>query len=102
MMRNQEYDFSVEKNHELKENRGISFEEIIAAIQNGGLLAAVKHPNKEKYPNQQIYVIDIDGYVYAVPFVRKNETTVFLKTIFKSRKLTKEYLAEKKKGEHHE
>lgn len=101
-MNERQYDFSVEKNQELKEKRSISFEEIIAAIQSGSLLSVINHPNKEKYPNQQMYIIDIDGYIYAVPFVRKNKNTVFLKTIFKSRKLTKQYLAEKKKGEYHE
>jgi hypothetical protein len=36
-----EYSFSSEKNHLLKETRGLSFEEIIAAIENGQLLGHV-------------------------------------------------------------
>lgn len=96
-MNERQYDFSTEKNHELKEKRSISFEEIIAAIQEGRLLSVINHPNKEKYPNQQMYIIDIDGYIYAVPFVKKEKNTVFLKTVFKSRKLTKQYLAEKER-----
>ena len=52
------------------------------------------HPNKLKYPNQKIYIVNLNGYVYLVPFVRKNTQTIFLKTIFPSRKLTKKYLGD--------
>ena len=88
------YDFSVEKNHKLKVERNISFEEVISVIQSGGLLDVVNHPNEQKYPNQKMYVLDIDDYIYLVPFVHNDETSVFLKTIFKSRKMTKQYLNE--------
>jgi uncharacterized DUF497 family protein len=84
-----QYEFSADKNQLLIAERGISFEEVIAALDNDCLLEIVAHPNSKKYPNQEIYLIDIDGYVYLVPFVKKDENTVFLKTIFPSRKLTK-------------
>lgn len=86
-----QYEFSADKNKLLITERGISFEEVIAALDDDNLLEIVVHPNPEKYPNQQIYVINIDGYIYLVPFVKKDEHTVFLKTIFPSRKLTKKY-----------
>ncbi len=84
------YDFSPEKNSKLKEERGISFEEVIAAIDEGYLLDVIEHYNKDKFPNQKVYIVEIDCYVYLVPFVR-NEDEIFLKTIFPSRKLTKLY-----------
>ena len=87
-----QYEFSADKNRILIEERQVSFEEIIAAISNEGLLDVLEHPNKTKYPNQQIYVININGYVNLVPFIQKNPETIFLKTIFPSRKLTKLYL----------
>ena len=43
------------------------------------------------YPNQKIFVLEIDNYVYLVPFV-ENEDEIFLKTIIPSRKFTKKYL----------
>ncbi|MDF2966057.1 MAG: hypothetical protein K0Q51_1445 [Rickettsiaceae bacterium] len=89
-----EFEFSVEKNLKLKKERGISFEEIIALIDNGSLIDIVEHPNKEQYPDQKFYIIDVSGYVYLVPFVR-NKEKIFLKTIFPSRKATKEYLKSK-------
>lgn len=92
MQINSTYDFSAEKNQQLIDIRGISFEEIIAALGDGKLLDILEHHNSEKFSHQKIYVIDINGYVYLVPFVRQSENRVFLKTIFPSRKLTKLYL----------
>lgn len=86
------YEFSPAKNEQLIRERGVSFEEAIAALDNDKLLDIMVHPNAHKYPTQLIYVIDIRGYVYLLPFIRKNESTVFLKTLFPSRKLTKLYL----------
>lgn len=87
-----QFEFSADKNLFLIKERDISFEAIIAAISDGHLMAILEHPNKEKYPNQKIYVVNINEYVYLVPFVRKDSDTIFLKTIFPSRKLTKLYL----------
>lgn len=86
------YDFSSEKNQKLIIERSISFEEIISAIQNGGLLDILEHPNQKKYGSQKIYVVRMNDYAYLVPFVMKDKRTVFLKTVFPSRKLTKQYL----------
>ena len=86
------FEFSSEKNQTLIKERGISFEDAISALDNGKLLDIITHPNEVKYPNQKIYIIELNGYVYLVPFVRKNKEIVFLKTIFPSRKLTKQYL----------
>lgn len=80
-----------EKSALLKETRQVSFEEIVFYIEKGFLLDILAHPNKEKYPNQQIFVVEIDDYAYLVPFV-EDEKEVFLKTIIPSRKATKKYL----------
>jgi uncharacterized DUF497 family protein len=90
-----EYEFSAEKNQQLIKERGISFEDVVAAFADGKLLDVVVHHNSSKYPAQEIYMLDINGYVYLVPFVRKDKQTVFLKTIFPSRKMTKKYLHER-------
>jgi uncharacterized DUF497 family protein len=80
-----------EKNKLLKKERGVSFEEIVAHILQGDLLAVEKHPNQERYPDQQMFVVLIDNYVYLVPFIQK-DNDAFLKTIFPSRKETQKYL----------
>ena len=84
-----------EKNDALKVERGVSFERIVVAIESGGLLDIVAHPNPAKYPNQRILVVACDNYVYLVPFVEEGEA-FFLKTVIPSRKATRDYL---KQGE---
>ncbi len=80
-----------EKNEELKAERHISFEEIVLAIEGGGLRDVLKHPNPAKYPRQFVFVVAVDDYAYLVPFVEE-EDHYFLKTIIPSRKATRDYL----------
>ena len=79
-----------EKNQLLKNERNVCFEDVVAAIHNNQLLDIIRHPNTDKYPHQYIYVLCLYGYVYAVPFV-KDDNSIFLKTIIPSRKLHKRY-----------
>lgn len=83
------------KNQTLIEERGISFEDVIFYLQTGDLLDDLSHPNADKYPNQRIFIVAIEGYAYLVPYV-EDDTEIFLKTIIPSRKATKQYLGEKK------
>ncbi|MEO8142859.1 MAG: toxin [Betaproteobacteria bacterium] len=73
--------------------RGVSFEEVLSSIEQGGLLVTLEHPNERKYPNQRIWVVRIRGYAHVVPFV-ETEEEIFLKTIMPSRKATKQFLDE--------
>jgi len=89
------FDWSTEKNRQLLAQRGISFERVVSAIEQGGLLDVLEHPSQDRYPGQSIYVVDIEDYVYLVPFVTEGGGTRFLKTIIPSRKATREYLGRK-------
>lgn len=91
------YVYNAEKNLKLLKERGIGFEDIIAILDTKKPLAVIDHPNKTKYPHQKIYVIDINGYAYLVPFERHSET-VILKTIFPSRKITRSYREKLSRG----
>lgn len=85
------FDWNIEKNNVLKMERNISFERIVVAIEENHLLDVLEHPNKERYPNQVLLIVDIDNYIYVVPCaIDKN--IYFLKTIFANRKYTNEYL----------
>ncbi len=44
-----------DKNQELIEDRGVSFEEVVFYLQQGALIDDIKHPNDKKYPNQRRY-----------------------------------------------
>jgi len=82
--------WNVKENEILAGESGITFEEIVQRIESGAKIIETDHPNKEKYPNQKILVIDVEGYAYLVPFViDKNE--YFLETIIPGKKATKEY-----------
>ncbi len=85
------FDWNTDKNRQLIEQREISFESIISAIEQGGLLDVLEHPNQDRYPGQLIYVVEIDQYLYLVPFVTQSDGTRFLKTIIPSRKATRDY-----------
>lgn len=84
------YDWNAQKNQLLVEERGISFERIVFEISMGNELDVVMHPNQNKYPGQMISVVQVDDYVYLVPFV-ETESEIFLKTIIPSRKATRQH-----------
>ena len=86
-----DFDWKDEKNELLKSSRGVSFADVVFHIQNGDVLDIIKHPNAARYPKQNIIVLDMEGYVYLVPYVKERGIR-FLKTIIPSRKATKEYL----------
>ena len=85
------FDWSTEKNQWLIEQRGISFERVVSAIEQGGLVDVLEHPNQDRYPGQMIYVVEIDEYLHLVPFVTQPDGTRFLKTIVPSRKSMRDY-----------
>ena len=79
------------KNKQLKANRAVCFEDVFIAISEERLLDVLPHHNPVKYPNQMLFIVQIRGYDYYVPFV-ENEETIFLKNIIPSRKYQKKYL----------
>jgi len=87
-----QFNWNNEKNLKLFKEQGISFENIVFAIETGGVIDVISHPNSDRYPNQSIYVVNIEDYIYLVPFVKESKDTRFLKTIIPSRKATKQYI----------
>ncbi|MBI4787101.1 MAG: BrnT family toxin [Chloroflexi bacterium] len=88
------YAWNEQKNQQLKIERDITFEQVLAHIAAGDVLDIVKHPRPEKYQGQRIFVVRIRDYAWLVPFV-ESEDEIFLKTIIPSRKATKQYLGGK-------
>ncbi|MBI2918744.1 MAG: toxin [Chloroflexi bacterium] len=83
--------WSAEKNERLKSERAISFEEIVLAIEEGGLMDILVHPNQRRYRGQVVLVVTYKDYAFLVPSVEE-DTHYFLKTIIPSRKATRDYL----------
>ena len=90
------FDWDEVKNGKLKTERDIGFEYCLIAIEEGIILDIMENKNAKKYPNQKIFVININDYAYLIPFV-EDENKVFLKTIIPSRKATKQYIINKNK-----
>lgn len=83
------------KSEWLRKKRGIGFEEIVFQLGGDGLADIMDHPDPCRYPRQKIFVIRYGDQILSVPYV-EDEGTVFLKTIFPSRKLKRIY--EKSQG----
>ena len=83
--------WDADKTEQLIQERGVSFEQITIAVENGDLLQIVQHPNVEKYPRQKIMIVGIDGYAFLIPFVEEIDY-LFLKTIIPSRKATRDFI----------
>jgi len=92
--------WDINKNLLLKKERDISFEDVIYYIENEKIIDILENPNKTKYSNQRIFVIQINDYVYLIPFV-ENDQEIFLKTIIPSRKATKKYKGEDNEKENY-
>lgn len=92
-MNNIRFEWNPEKNEFLKNERNISFEQIIFHLMKGDIWRIGDHPDQAKYPGQQIYFVIIEEYIYLVPFI-DNGDEIFLKTIIPSRKATRDYRQE--------
>jgi uncharacterized DUF497 family protein len=88
------FDWNDDKNEWLRQERGITFEDIVYHLTHGGLLDILEHPNQEQYHGQRIFIVDVEGYACMIPFVEDDEV-IFMKTIIPSRKITKIYLGDK-------
>lgn len=80
-----------EKGAVLKRERGVSFEQVVVAVESGGLLDILAHPDPARFPNQRILIVNCDSCACLVPFVEEEEYC-FLKTVIPSRKATRDYL----------
>ena len=84
--------WNADKSLLLKAERDVSFEEVLSAISQGGLLGVMDHPNSAKYGHQKMLVVRMRDYAYLVPYV-ESEDEIFLKSIMPSRKATRDFLS---------
>lgn len=80
--------WSKEKDQWLRENRGVSFQEIANYIIDGKFIACLENPSRA---GQEIFVLRLRDYTWVVPFVIEEDSILFLKTAYPSRKLHKRY-----------
>ena len=77
-----------DKDKWLKTARDISFQEIADCIVALDFIDILEHPSRK---GQQVFVLRIKDYTWAVPFIIEADETIFLKTAYPSRKLHKRY-----------
>lgn len=90
------FDWNTIKNVKLLAERGICFEDIVVAIGDGGWLDTIDHPNQINHRGKKILIIEVNSYVFLVPFIEDDEK-ILLKTIYASRKFTVKYLGRRTK-----
>ena len=90
------FTWNEEKNEKLQRERGLSFEELVAALEAGGLLANIPHPNQHTYPHQRILIVNMNSYAYEIPCISEDKY-IFLITAFPSRRATQRYLRGKER-----
>ena len=88
-----------DKNALLFKDRGVCFEDILFAMEQGAVLDIIDHPNQTKYPGQRTMIVQLGRYAYLVAYI-ETEEYLFLKTIIPSRKATKTFL--RSGGDNHE
>jgi uncharacterized DUF497 family protein len=77
-----------EKDRWLRKNRGISFQEISESILSGDYIDILENPSRA---GQEVFVLRMKNYVWAVPFMVEEDKSIFLKTAYPSRKLFRRY-----------
>jgi uncharacterized DUF497 family protein len=85
-------DWNPEKNEELLLRHGVCFEDVEAAIMEARVLEIAEHHNHTDYPHQKKFIFVHNNYIYIAPFVIDHKRNcLFLKTLYPSRKATKQY-----------
>ncbi len=84
--------WDIEKNKKLKNERGISFEQVKKIILDKDYIDILENPTRE---TQDIFIININDYIHIVPFVIDDEENIVLKTVFPSKKFNKIYRGNK-------
>ena len=80
--------WNIEKDRWLKKTRGISFQEIADCILSGDYIDILENPSRA---GQEVFVLKMKNYIWAVPFMVEEDQSIFLKTAYPSRKLFRRY-----------
>lgn len=75
---------------QLLKERGVSFEDVVFCVQKGGLRDLLRFRNPDRDPLQFVLVVEIDGYVYLVPYIETDDA-FHLQTITPSKQATQRY-----------
>jgi hypothetical protein len=92
------FEWDDDKNEKLKNERGLSFEEVVFYIANGYVLDIVPHPGKNKYPGQKMFIVNMDrGILNAYERGRFSSMPHLKKEVAKYREYAKSTLQKNKR-----
>lgn len=80
-----DYRWSADKDAWLRAERGVGFEDLIHAMENGALLADRAHPQVDRYGHQRVFWVRLGRQVWLIPYVLEGQDACFLKTAYPSR-----------------
>ncbi|MDR0869644.1 MAG: hypothetical protein LBN39_02520 [Planctomycetaceae bacterium] len=75
--------WDTEKDKWLNQKRELSFEPFVDIISAGQYAADIDNPVRG---GQRLYIINYEGYTYAVPYIKDGQGNTILKTVYPSRK----------------
>jgi uncharacterized DUF497 family protein len=84
-----QFDWDPEKNAEVIEKHGISFEEVVDLISRRRIIKTISNPNP-KYKAQKIMLVRREKAVYLIPFEIRQDK-IWLITAFFSDYFSKKY-----------
>ena len=82
------YTWNEDKNELIKSRewgRWVWFEDVIMAIDSGSIIY-IQNPSPN-YQDQNIMIVEVNGYPYSIPFKTMENWDIYLITAFPSRKL---------------
>jgi len=68
------FSWNPEKNRQLQQERGISFEEIVFYIENGGLLDVLEHPNQTIKDRDSMWLLSMNMLTLSPWWTVKKES----------------------------
>jgi hypothetical protein len=80
--------WNAEKDQWLRKTRDVSFREISDHLLSGNCIDILENPSR---PEQNVFVLKMRDYIWAVPFAVEEDKSIFLKTAYPSRKLFRRY-----------
>ena len=85
------FTWSEDKNHLLKRQRGIAFEDIAVQVMRRAVVDIIYNHNPARYPGQHLLLVMVRDYLYAVPHYRYADGTIHFITIYPSGRMMRQY-----------
>jgi len=90
------FEWDEKKNREVQQERGVTFQDVVDAVEDNRVLFFGKDKRQDKYPGQYLLVVEINNYPWVVPCEFRGDKLRLI-TIYPSRKY--KYLLRGKNGE---